>query len=65
MKTEDSDSGSDTEFEDDLLHIPKLQDQFNLLEEKRELLEKQLGAAKFIQLYKSIEVLLETFNISK
>jgi hypothetical protein len=47
---------SDTEFEDDLIQIPKIQEQFHLLEEKREILEKQLGAEKFIQVYKSIEV---------
>jgi hypothetical protein len=38
--------------------VPQMQDQFHLLEEKREILEKELGAQKFIQVYKSIEVIV-------
>ena len=50
------DSGSDTEFEDDLILIPKIQSNYSDLEERRAYLEKQLGADKFVQLYKAIEV---------
>jgi hypothetical protein len=60
------DSGSDTEFEDDLILIPKIQSNYSDLEERRAYLEKQLGADKFVQLYKAIEVsYLRIFDTQK
>lgn len=57
------DSGSDTEFEDELMMIPRIQEDYNDLEELRMNLEKKLGSEKCIKMYKEIEVKLKIINI--
>jgi hypothetical protein len=55
-----SDSGSDTEFEDEIFLG---RNRFEQIEEKRVMLEKELGADTFIKVYKSIKVNIFTITI--